>query len=312
MRPRCVVVLFLFIPFLTGGWLVAARQTPTAVPRALVGTWRLVVARTRRRQSAARDGSQPHRNPDPGRERQRHRDRDPRRARRFDRYRRTVHDLPGVLGQLLVRRGTADHHLPNQRRSRPATNGPANRAVLRTERRAARADAGRVRHRAGEPNDVAARAGARSAARLSARRHRILAMAGRRSRRQRRQDDAARLARRERHRLYADRPDGGAVPAAARQEAVQRRQADDGGGSSGDPGRADLFRPVHRAAEERIRDALPDRDPEPRRDRQLAAAELRGQGRRADSQVSADDAERPAGAERDPSETAGRPHRHVA
>jgi hypothetical protein len=46
--------------------------------------------------------------------------------------------------------------------------------------------------------------------------------------------------------------------------------------------------------------------------RQLAAAELRGQGRRADSQVSPDDAERAAGAERDPSETAGRPHRHVA
>ena len=42
MRPRCAVVLFVLVILLTTGWPVAARQTPAAVPRALVGTWRLV------------------------------------------------------------------------------------------------------------------------------------------------------------------------------------------------------------------------------------------------------------------------------
>src|SRR6185503_1598853 len=147
---------------------------------------------------------------------------------------------------------------------------------------------------------------------LPARRYRILALAVRGARRHQRENDAASLARRQRHRLYARGSDGGAVPAAARQEAVRRPEADHRGGSNCAPGRADLFRPLHRPAEKRFRDALPDGDPEPRRDRQLAAAELRGQGRRADSQVSPDDAERAAGEERDPSETAGRPHRYVA
>jgi hypothetical protein len=42
MRLRCAVVLFFLVVLLPADWSVAARQAPAAVPRPLVGTWRLV------------------------------------------------------------------------------------------------------------------------------------------------------------------------------------------------------------------------------------------------------------------------------